>query len=496
MEWTQRVDQLLYDGETERQRVSVGPATVVVTSHRVLVFRPDGNPRFREVDRPNVGSVGVESRGRLRHLVWATILGLLGVGGALAATLFSVADLVPGLRIDGGTGEVPGGDPTGDVFGALETLLTLIDLSIAAFSLVLLLVAVVLLVRYVVSRSRRLVIEVHGDETVELPLERTAQGVVYDLEDAIQPGGPGGTAVGAGLHSDATDRGADDSSPDPIGSGRFDPDGIGSRSDDPVVSRGDRLDSSNAEGPTTADRGGEQRTASGVDTEDSPGGFATDGRADAVGPRASEQPSFDGETSDPFDDRDDREETTDPFSERDDPEAATDPFDGQDDGFGDTLEDDWPADTDPRNPFGESAADDGFETGTDDPFDAEADDEFESLEDGPFDETSTVDEVTLGPDEFTVETVGPVEESASTDSTDEPDGDGPADSEGGELSADDGDGDADRIDLAESSDADEATEDPDEAIEDADEDDEDTIDDGSPETDVGDEGTSGDSEGG
>ena len=445
--------------------MTVGAATVVVTSHRVLVFTPDERPRFREVDRPNVASVTVVSRGRLRYLVWATVCTLLGLGGVVAATLFGVADLAPSPDVEE-NGEVPGGDPTGEAFGALESLLALVDLAVAALGLAFLVVAGVFLVRYVVSRARRLVIRVHGEEDIELPLERTARGVADDLEGAIRPEG----AATADRTGGPADRARDDADPDPIGGESIDPTGADPGADDPVVSRGDRIGSGSERGPTEREPA---RSGSGAGLEER-------------GDRAGGLDDGDGlETggSTPIDD----EPAVDPL-EREAYDEPDDPFDAQGDGFEDGSEwtddgvdgeSEWSAGDqleeggDAEDPFdsladafgGENGDDafgnDEFEPASDDAFGTAGDDGFDSLEDGPFDETSRVDEVTLEPDEFSVETTGTVDDEPDSSASDEDDDhDSGTESESGAFDpADEPDASSDGLDGASPESAAETTDD-------------------------------------
>ena len=189
MEWTERVEQLLYDGETETRRVAVGDATIVITSHRVLAFTPGEGARYRAVDRPNVGQITVDSTGRTRALAWTALFGLVALSSAALAVLYSFADLVPDLDIGDADGEAtPGDDPAGEPFALLETTLAALDLAVVAVALLSALVAAGFLVRYVRSRARRVVIEVHGDEDLEIPLSTGAVGTaVVELRTAIGP---------------------------------------------------------------------------------------------------------------------------------------------------------------------------------------------------------------------------------------------------------------------------------------------------------------------
>ena len=184
--WSERVDELLYDGERERHRVELDSATVVVTNQRVLTFAPDGDgANFRDVARPNVTRVSVETESAPARLVWASVLLGLGLGLVALAQTFDLDGLLDDLA---GSTEAPG---VAD--GALETaatVLTAVDLSILVAGIVLLVLAGVFVVRYARSRSRRLVLRVSGGDDHSLPVTDAdiESGRTMELEEAISPG--------------------------------------------------------------------------------------------------------------------------------------------------------------------------------------------------------------------------------------------------------------------------------------------------------------------
>ncbi|WP_137291251.1 hypothetical protein [Natronorubrum halophilum] len=200
--WDEHVDELLYDGEREQRRVDLEAATVVVTNDRILVLTPDGDgSNYRHVERPNVARVSVETDSALRQLFWATVALFLGLGVLIAAVTYDLASLVDG-----------GSPADSDTFGVAEsareiiqTLLTALDLTVLAGGVLLVAIAAAFFVRYVRSRSRRLVIRVSGDDDIVLPVtdEDLEADRTVDLAEAI---GPGPTARSEGVGGD----------PDPI----------------------------------------------------------------------------------------------------------------------------------------------------------------------------------------------------------------------------------------------------------------------------------------
>lgn len=185
--WREHVDQLLDDGERVTHRVDLDAATIVVTNRRVLVFTPDlEGSNVHYADRPNVTRASVELNSTPRHLAWATFWIVLGVGIVLLALTTDVPALV-----DGAPDET--GDPTGIVdaaIGTLQTLLTVFELSVLAVGAVLLIVATGCYVRYIRSRTRRLVLRIAGDEDLTLPVTDAdiETGRTAVLEETIGPG--------------------------------------------------------------------------------------------------------------------------------------------------------------------------------------------------------------------------------------------------------------------------------------------------------------------
>ncbi|GAB3682158.1 hypothetical protein GCM10028857_07520 [Salinarchaeum chitinilyticum] len=170
-DWSERVDELLFDGETVDSSVDVGAGTIVVTSHRILVFTPGGDgPRYRAIDRPNV--LGVEQRAVSPYDLLPTAT-KLGVGGALlvlAGLVVDPAALFPRPDLSGaeGMGVVDSVDSMLDLFYAL-------DLALIALGAVLAVVGIGLIAVQLATRQDRLAIEVAGEDDVLLS---------YGIDDA------------------------------------------------------------------------------------------------------------------------------------------------------------------------------------------------------------------------------------------------------------------------------------------------------------------------
>lgn len=195
MQWTERVDTLLYDGETVERRFDLDDRVVVVTSHRVLAFTPeDEGATYAHVDRPNVAGVSVASDGDRRYLWRAIKPGLLGAGSLAFASVVSLEGVVPPLEtanVDAGT---PGMAGVADALGTVRSLLALLDLAMLVGGLALAGVAVFLLGAYFHSRTRELVVEVDGEDDVIVPVDDRGEELAADLREAVQPPPPAGDA--------------------------------------------------------------------------------------------------------------------------------------------------------------------------------------------------------------------------------------------------------------------------------------------------------------
>ncbi|WP_255151494.1 hypothetical protein [Halorarius halobius] len=161
------VEGQLLAGETREDELTVGGARLVRTSHRLLVARPDGEPRFRAVDWPNVGAV---ERGTDAP-TWAlsSALQALVVGVVLVA--FGVVAPVDGLTTDvtapGGTGL----EGTLAVVRQLLALVRLLDDALLLGGTAGVLVGLALVGYYAAAREPVVVVGVSGAEPVRLPAD-------------------------------------------------------------------------------------------------------------------------------------------------------------------------------------------------------------------------------------------------------------------------------------------------------------------------------------
>lgn len=195
--WSEHVDQLCDDGETVERRVELEDATVVVTNRRVLAFTPAaGGPNYRHVERPNVGTVALETSERPGRLCWGIVAAAVGITLVETATAVTAADRVPTPGLEG-IGTVPGGDYLARALeaaaDAVGTALLIAEWGVLLSGVAAFALAAVLVGSYVRSRSRRLVLRVAGGTDLTLPVADAdvEAGRVTALERAVRPDADG-----------------------------------------------------------------------------------------------------------------------------------------------------------------------------------------------------------------------------------------------------------------------------------------------------------------
>jgi len=183
-DWSERVDQLLLDGEVVEERRDVGTASVAITSHRVLAFTPQAEGAdFRAIDRPNVRGVERRQESRLDLVPTATRIGAVGVLLAAVGILVDPAALLPRPDVS----DAPGaGGMVGTIDGVIGFFHALDGILLAVGGLVLA-VALLLVGLQIATREDQVAITVAGEESdVHLP-GSIDDSDVDALEDAIAP---------------------------------------------------------------------------------------------------------------------------------------------------------------------------------------------------------------------------------------------------------------------------------------------------------------------
>ena len=190
--WRDRVEQLLYDGESVRETVEFDAATVVVTSHRVLAFTPEADgANFQQVDRPNVDGIDTGARSESDLLERGIRYGLVGAVLVAAGQVVNLDGLLGGVDLQSqATGELG----LGGIMGTLQTMLnvlTYLDQLLQVVGALALLLGVALLAVYWVTRDATLVVRVAGGDDIHLPRPSDAAGTRDRLARAVSPGADG-----------------------------------------------------------------------------------------------------------------------------------------------------------------------------------------------------------------------------------------------------------------------------------------------------------------
>lgn len=195
-----RVEDLLYDGETVRETVDLATGRVVVTSHRVLTFTPrTEGANFRQADLPNVEGVGFGAQTEadlLEHALRFSVIGVVLLGFGVVVDFGSIVG-----DVDLTGGEAAGQIGIGGMLGAIQTMLGFIrslDQYMQLFGAVALVLGVVLFGVYWYLREPTVVIEVAGGDDIHVPRADRDTDVMRRLERATvsgpaddQPPGPG-----------------------------------------------------------------------------------------------------------------------------------------------------------------------------------------------------------------------------------------------------------------------------------------------------------------
>lgn len=166
-----RLSNMLFEGERIEEEVVLNEARIAVTSHRVLVFIPDGDgPRFDHADRPNVTDASVETAGERTYVGWSVrsaVYGAVLLGGGYLLRSSGAPNALSGADVTGNPGIGGVAQLVGVLSAGFEVLVQLLLLS----GSVLLLVAAVFGAGYLTTRNRELVIERAGRDAIRVPVE-------------------------------------------------------------------------------------------------------------------------------------------------------------------------------------------------------------------------------------------------------------------------------------------------------------------------------------
>ncbi|MCO8242872.1 MULTISPECIES: hypothetical protein [unclassified Haladaptatus] len=166
-----RLLDMLFAGEEIEEEIELEGARIAVTSHRLLAFMPEGEDRrFDHEDRPNVLDARVQAAGHPDYLSWCVrsfIYGLLLVGGGYLLDS-------SGLLTDFGDTNTASAQAVAGVQGMVGTMVHAFSLLTSILLLVggvLLLVAIILGILYLFTRSEELIIERAGRDPIRIPVD-------------------------------------------------------------------------------------------------------------------------------------------------------------------------------------------------------------------------------------------------------------------------------------------------------------------------------------
>jgi hypothetical protein len=191
---SREIDRLLYEGETVEDRVEWAEASVVRTSHRVLVFSPDTEgANFRGIDRPNVEGIETGARSRGGLLERGLRYGLIGAILLVAGLAVDFDGIAGGVTVGASMSELGVGG-IGSLIGGLLAFIRRLDDLMRILGALALLLGVVLVGVFWYTRTPTVNVAVAGEEDVTLPRpdERTRDR----LRELLAP-------VGAGADDDA-----------------------------------------------------------------------------------------------------------------------------------------------------------------------------------------------------------------------------------------------------------------------------------------------------
>lgn len=176
MDAAEQLEPLCYGGEELLESATVTGGAIGITSHRVLVLKPEAaGARFHAPDRPNVIGFATKTSGPKGHRNRAIIAGIVGVGLLVVGAALDFgqpADAAPGGGFDG-------------LLGLVMSLLGAIGLfagALRVLGLLALLAALGFMGWYLWKASWGIEITVAGAEPIRIPISRGQMEVVERFE--------------------------------------------------------------------------------------------------------------------------------------------------------------------------------------------------------------------------------------------------------------------------------------------------------------------------
>lgn len=184
-----RLDSMLFQGEEVEEEFTMEGARVAVTTHRVLVFTPDGDANgrlFDHADRPNVLDANVQTSGRDSYAGWgvkSAVYGVVFLGGGFVVQSSGILNTLGAIE----TPESGPGAGIAQFAAMLPTVFTLLITGLLLVGALLLLAGAALGGLYYTSRSCELVIERAGRDAIRVPMKEDEDGesIARNLRTAV-----------------------------------------------------------------------------------------------------------------------------------------------------------------------------------------------------------------------------------------------------------------------------------------------------------------------
>lgn len=180
----ENVSGILHAGEDVQRRIENDSATLVVTSHRLLVVTPEGpGANLRAIQRPNVDGVSWDRRGTgwlLTGGMKALVLGGVGLLGSFVVdfdTLFGGVD-PQGLGAVGAGGLI-------SLIQGLVTVVSMLDVVLFGAGAALIVIGIGAVAGYWLTRESVLVVSVAGNDDVHLETTQFRPGDADRLRSAL-----------------------------------------------------------------------------------------------------------------------------------------------------------------------------------------------------------------------------------------------------------------------------------------------------------------------
>lgn len=162
---------MLFQGETVEEEITLSKGTVAVTTHRVMALTPEGDGRqLAHADLPNVQDIDIRTKGDARYLEWAVRSGVVGILMLGGGVLLRGNDMFQTLT-QADVSDNPAVAGVGGLISMVATWLSLLNILLLFAGLLVLVATIGLVGLYVNTRERELVIEVAERDPIRIAID-------------------------------------------------------------------------------------------------------------------------------------------------------------------------------------------------------------------------------------------------------------------------------------------------------------------------------------